>query len=208
MRILAIGAHADDVELGCGGSLLRWAQEGHEITIYTATDSAYATPEGRPVRTAEDAALEAAASARKIGARLIVGRFKTFDLKFAAPLNDAMVQVFEEIRPDLALVHWPGDTHVDHHALFLATQHASRRCPSLLGYASNWYQGVERFDPRLFVDITDNLESKLDLIALFESENMRTKGVWQEYMRDQASVLGRQASVRYAEGFQVIRYRL
>lgn len=208
MRILAIGAHADDVELGCGASLLRWAREGHEITLYTATDSAYAAPDGRLVRSAEDAAREAAESARRLGARLLTGPFKTFGLSFAAPLNDALVQVFEEVRPDLALVHWSGDTHADHHALALSVQHACRHCPSLLGYASNWYQGAERFDPRLMIDVTDTLDGKLDLIALFESENQRTKGAWQAHMRDQAAVLGRQAGVRYAEGFQVIKYRL
>lgn len=209
MKILAIGAHADDVELGCGGSLLRWAAEGHAITVYVATDSAYAAPDGRPVRRAEDAAREATASAARLGARLEIGPFQTFRLaEQPVALADAMVALFEAEAPDLALAHWAGDTHPDHRALALAVQHAARRCPGLLAYAGNWYAGSARFDPRLTVDVSATLEAKLDLIALFASENGRTGGVWLEHAREQASLLGRPAGVRYAEAFEVIKYRV
>ncbi|MBP2233374.1 LmbE family N-acetylglucosaminyl deacetylase [Azospirillum agricola] len=208
MRILALGAHADDVELGCGGSLLRWAAEGHEIVLYVATDSAYAAPDGRPVRTAQTAAREAEASARRLGAQLVIGSFRALELTFAEPLNTTLAALFEEVRPDLALVHHSADTHPDHRALSLATSHASRRCHRLLGYASNWYVSPDIFDPRMSVDISETLEEKLALIELFESENGRTGGVWQEHARALAAVQGRRCGVRYAEAFQVVKYRL
>ncbi|CAO3439924.1 PIG-L deacetylase family protein [Azospirillum argentinense] len=206
MKVLALGAHADDVEIGCGGSLLRWAAEGHELVLYVATNSAYAAPDGRPIRRAEEARREAEASAARLRARLVFGAASTFALACAEPLTAQLVELFETVRPDLALVHWGGDTHPDHRALFQATLHASRRCPRLLGYASNWYPGAETFEPRLLVDISETLEAKLDLIGVFASENGRTNGVWQTHAREQAALLGRQAGVCYAEGFHMVKY--
>lgn len=208
MKILAIGAHADDVELGCGGSLVRWVREGHEVVIHVATDSAYAAPDGTEVRSAAVARAEAEAAAARLPARLDVGTFKVFGLSHAPALADSMVALFERERPDLCLVHWDGDTHLDHRTLSLAVQHASRRCPRLLGYASNWYLGAHAFDARIFVDISETLEEKVALIAAHASENARTRGAWEAHARQSAADWGRRVGVAAAEGFALIRYLL
>ena len=206
MKILAVGAHADDLELGCGGSLLKWGGEGHDLVLYVATDSAYADPSGRLIRSAEDAGHEAEMAARKLGARLERGSFKVFNLAFSAAVNDAMVELFEREKPDMCLVHWHGDTHPDHRGLFLAAQHASRRCPRLLGYASNWYTGSESFHGGFHVDISSALEAKVELIAMHESENRRTRGVWEQHVRELAHICGRSCGTAAAESFIAYRY--
>ena len=205
MKILAIGAHADDVELGCGGSLLKWAAEGHDITIYTASDSAYAAPDGTLVRSAEDASTEAIQAAKIIGATLITGNFKCFELAFAEPLNSELVSIVERVSPDMILCHWDGDTHPDHKNLALAMLHTSRRVPNVLLYRSNWYAGTTVFEGRYFSDISSTLEDKLDLVEIFQSEYKRTGGDWRGSIRDQATVLGREILGRYAEAFQIVR---
>ncbi len=207
MKILAIGAHADDVELGCGGSLLKWAAAGHEITIFTATDSAYAAPDGTVIRSAETARTEAEAAAKKIGARLITGDFKTFALTFSEPLNAGLIEVIGEVGPDMVLTHWSGDSHPDHQALASATLHACRRVPTVLTYASNGYPGFTTFDGRTHVDISDVLEDKLALVSLFDSENTRTDGAWVDSLRDHAAVCGRITGVDHAESFGVVKQR-
>ena len=206
MKILAIGAHADDVELGCGGSLLKWAREGHQITIYIATDSAYCAPDGTPVRSKNVATEEAEASARLIGAKLIIDSFKCFEISFGEPLNARLVSLINKEKPDLIITHWDGDTHPDHQALAKATLHSSRHVPSLLMYMSNWYIGTAQFDGRFFVDISGNLDGKLDIIAMFHSENDRTGGKWVQDARDKAKILGKQCGVSYAEAFFVVKY--
>lgn len=206
MNILAVGAHADDVELGCGGSLLKWARQGHNITIYTATDSSYNSPDGKHIRSSTDAAREAAASADKIVAKLIIDSFKCFHLAFYEPLNAKLVEIIYEEKPDLILTHWQGDTHPDHQALAKATLHSSRQVPSVLMYMSNCYIGTGQFNSRFFVDISETLEEKIDLIALFKSENDRTGGNWLQSARDMAQVIGRQCGVSYAEGFEVVKW--
>ncbi len=208
MNILAIGAHADDVELGCGGALLKWAAAGHSVTVYTATESAYAAPDGTPIRTAEVARVEAESAAAKLGARLILGDFKVFDLAFAEPLNVALLRVLDAVRPDVVLTHWEADTHPDHQALGRATLHACRRVRSVLTYASNWYMGTAALDPRCFVDITGHLDAKLNLIATYESEYGRTGGAWEGFVRDRAAQFGRVLGCQHAEAFGTVRVEL
>lgn len=205
MRILALGAHADDVELGCGGALLRWASHGHAVHIHVATDSAYTAPDGREVRAAAGATAEAHRAAERIGATLSFGPFKSFEMTFSEPLNAHLITVLDRVQPDLIVTHWAGDTHPDHQAVARATLHAGRRVPSILAYASNWYPGAEAYDPRLFIDISDTLDAKLELIAIYAGEDARTGGAWRDWSRERAAILGRVIGVRYAEAFVPIR---
>jgi LmbE family N-acetylglucosaminyl deacetylase len=208
MKILAIGAHADDVELGCGGALLKWAAEGHEITVHVATSSGYASPDGTPIRSDANAAAEARASAARLGAALSIGDFPCLGLVPGEALNNAMHDVIRGTSPDLLLIHWEGDTHSDHRILAGACLHACRLVPTVLAYASNWHRGTTAFSPQVFVDITAELDAKLALIELFVSENGRTGGVWQRWVRSQAESLGFVAAVGAAEGFMVVKQRL
>lgn len=208
MKILAIGAHADDVEIGCGGALLGWAKAGHDLMVHVASDSAYSSPEGRPVRSAEVAEAEARAAAAMMGARLEIGGFRCLELEAQRPLNDAMVTLLVREQPDVLLTHWQGDTHSDHAALSRAVLHACRRVPTVLLYASNAYPGAQTFDPRVFVDISAVLEDKLDLVALHQSEDSRTNGAWRRWLHAQALSMGHAAGCMAAEGFVVVRQLL
>lgn len=206
VNILAIGAHADDVELGCGGALLKWASEGNAITIYTATDSEFSTTNGTLVRSAQTVAAEAANSANELGAQLLTGSFKCFELISAKALNSELVEVIERVDPAVILTHWDQDTHSDHRELAKATIHACRRVPTVLMYQSNHYVGATAFDGRFFVDISSWLEAKLKLIRLFESEYSRADGKWDDIVRVKAANEGHRSGVQFAEAFQVLKY--
>ena len=208
MKVLAIGAHADDVELGCGGSLLRWAREGHEICIYVVTESGYATQDGTVIRATDNALEEARISADRIGATLVQGDFKTFDLEPGNTLNTAILGIVEDFRPDLVLTHWDGDSHTDHRAIGVSSLHACRHVPSILMYASNLYHGTTPFDGRIAVDISDTIDEKLELIAIFESEYKRTAGKWRDQVRYQAEFAGLSWNISHAETFQAVRHLL
>ncbi len=53
MNVLAVGAHFDDIELGCGGTLARHVQKGDDVTVYVATHSGYSNPSGKIIRSRE-----------------------------------------------------------------------------------------------------------------------------------------------------------
>jgi len=206
MNILAIGAHADDVELGAGGSLVKWAREGHKITIYTATDSEYMAPDKTLIRSASVARQESEEAAKVIGAKLIVGPFQCFNLTFGETLNTALIKIIDQENPDLIVSHWSDDTHPDHQAIARSTLHAAKHIPRVLQYASNWYMGSEVFEARYFTDISDTLEEKLNLIRLYSSEHGRSDGIWVDYFCTQAAMYGHINNVKFAEPFHLIRY--
>jgi len=206
LKVLAIGAHFDDVELGCGGVLLRWQSEGHDVVVHTVTTSGYSDPRGRVIRSDEVARNEGIEAARSIGAELIEGEFSALEVDFDDTLNGALIEVFDRVKPDLVLTHWSGDTHRDHRIVARATIHCARRVPRLLMYRSNWYEGDCQFQTQFWVDISEMLEEKLKLIELYESENSRTGGAWIDFIRAEARLQGLKAGCEYAEGFQVVRW--
>ena len=206
MNILAIGAHFDDVELGCGGSLLLWKNQGHDITVFVASLSGYRDSQGSSIRSDETAYAEGVKAADYLGAKLIMGNFPTFDVEFAEPLNRKLIDASNIIQPDIVLTHWSGDVHHDHKSLALASLHCLRHTPKLLMYCANWYESNQRFDPRFFVDISDTFEGKLELIEIYRSEKTRTGELWIDYVRSQSRLMGLKAGVQYAEGFEVIKW--
>jgi LmbE family N-acetylglucosaminyl deacetylase len=206
MNILAVGAHFDDVELGCGGSLMVWKDQGHAVSVFVATRSGYSDPQGTVIRSDETARAEGIAASQVLGVDLIEGDFPTLELQFAEPLNRRLLDVVREKRPDLVLAHWPGDTHPDHRALARAALHSGRHVPRFLAYRSNWYESEESFDPRFFVDISPVWERKQRLIGCYRSELARTHESWPPYFQALAQELGKKAGVAYAEGFQVVKW--
>jgi len=206
MNILAIGAHFDDVELGCGGSLFQWKKLGHEIIIFVASISGYSNSQGDIIRSDSVAYEEGVNAANFLGADLITGGFSTFDVEFAEPLNRKLIDVSNQVQPDIVLTHWSGDVHHDHKFLSLATLHCYRHIPKLLMYCANWYEADNRFDPRFFIDISDTFTKKKELIEIFQSENKRTKGIWMDYIQAQSRLFGLKAGVKYAEGFEVVKW--
>lgn len=206
MKILAIGAHFDDIELGCGGSLLQWKSKGYEIVLFIASQSGYQNAQGKIIRSNDVAYQEGLESSKYLGARLIAGNFPTFELEFNESLNSKLIETLDNVKPDLVLTHWTGDVHHDHRALALASLHCCRHVPKFLMYCSNWYGSDERFDPKFFVDISDTIEKKIELVKIYQSENTRTGGLWLDYVSSYSRIMGLKAGVEYAEGFQLVRW--
>ncbi|MEM1028785.1 MAG: PIG-L family deacetylase [Myxococcota bacterium] len=207
MRVLAIGAHFDDVELGCGGTLLAQGAAGHTLGLLVATRSGYARPDGTMVRADETARREGCAAAAAMGATLFEGNLPTFGVGFDEKTHAMLLDCFDRFAPDVVLTHWPGDAHHDHRQLGLATIHCARRIGRVLTYRSNWDSSAERFEPRFFVDIETTLEGKLDLLAHHASEMTRTGGRWRSAVQARARDHGERAGCLYAEGFEVVRWR-
>ena len=206
MKILAIGAHFDDIELGCGGSLLKWKSQGHQITLFTATLSGYRDPSGKLIRSEEHAAMEGRKSAKLVGAELIEGKLSTFAVEFNESLNAILVDILARVKPDLLLTHWTEDTHHDHRQLALASLHCARRVPRILMYESNWYVGEGLFNARYFVDITSTYAGKIELLRIFKSEHDRVGESWERFAAAKSEMLGLTAGVSRAEGFQVVKW--
>jgi len=207
MRILAIGAHFDDVELGCGGTLARHARDGDEVTIYVATDSGYTNYAKKVIRKPEIALEEGRKAADILGVKeLICGGFPTNSLSFNDDLVCSILQLLKEKSFDLIFTHWASDVHHDHRAVARASITAGRHVPRLFMYRSNYYDSDRKFRGNFYVDITETLETKKNAIKAHESEYKRTGEKWMRFFMNQNQNDGQKIGVDYAECFEVLKY--
>jgi LmbE family N-acetylglucosaminyl deacetylase len=207
MNILAIGAHFDDVELGCGGSLAKHAEKGDNVYVYVATLSGFSNQYNQTVRSNEIALEEAHAAMQIIGVKdLICGKFKTLKVEFVDELNIEILQIVEEKKIDKVYTHWIGDIHHDHQAVARASLHSCRHVPRMLMYRSNWYHSTMEFRGNFYVDITKKWDTKEQAIRAHVSEIDRTGSKWISFFKNEAENAGQRIGVKYAEVFEVVKW--
>lgn len=207
MNVLAIGAHFDDVELGCGGALARHANNGDNVYVFVATVSGFANYHNQTVRSNETALAEAKAAMRALGVtELVCGEFKTLEVEFIDPLNVKILRLVEEKKIDRIYTHWIGDIHHDHQAVAKASIHSCRHVPRLLMYRSNWYHSPMDFRGNFYVDITTTWQAKEQAILAHASEVERTGSKWLQFFKNEAENAGQRIGVKYAEVYEVLKW--
>ena len=208
MNVLAIGAHYDDIELGCAGSLIKHVQNNDKVTIFVATDSSYSTPANQPVREKTEAKAEGETAAAIIGANLIGFNLNTFHVFFNEELTAAILNQVETLKLDTIYAPWVHDIHRDHQNTGKAAMMAGRHVPRFLMYQPNWYNSNQTFKKQIFKDISDVFEQKLAAVNAHKSEITRTGNKWIDYVTHTNRLDGLKVGVEYAESFEVVRYRL
>ena len=207
MNILAIGAHFDDVELGCGGVLARHARQGDNVYVFVATVSGFSNQYNQAVRTNESALEEARKAMAILGVKeLLCGNFRTLEVEFVDALNIEILKVVQEKKIEQVYAHWSGDIHHDHQAVAKASLHSCRHVPRLLMYRSNWYHSTLEFRGNFYVDITHCWEIKEQAIRAHVTEVDRTGEKWISFFKNEAENAGQRIGVKYAEIFEVVKW--
>jgi len=199
MNILAIGAHPDDIEIGCGGTLIKYAQAGHDVYLLVMSSGEIGgNPETRK-KEQED-------SAKAMGAKKVYwANFKDTYITDDRALINAIEDVVKDIKPDIVLVNYLYDVHQDHRATAKACLSATRYIKEVLYYE---VPTTQDFLPETFVDIDDILDKKLELLKIHASQVDRTRVEdlsILEVARSCANFRGFQGRVKYAEGFKAVR---
>ena len=207
MNILAIGAHFDDAELGCGGALARHAKRGDDVYVFVATISGFANQYNQEVRSNETALAEARNAMAILGVKeLLCGNFKTLEVEFVDALNIEILKIVQEKNIDQVYAHWTGDVHHDHQAVAKASLHSCRHVPRLLMYRSNWYHSTMDFRGNFYVDITQSWEIKERAIRAHATEMNRTGEKWISFFKNEAENAGQRIGVPMAEVFEVVKF--
>ncbi len=207
MKILAIGAHFDDVELGCGGALAAHAARGDEVYVFVATVSGFTNQYDQSVRSSDVARAEAEEAMRVLGVKqMFCGDFKTLEVEFVDGLNIQILRLVEQLGIEQVYAHWTGDIHHDHQAVARASLHSCRHVPRLLMYRSNWYHSTLDFRGNFYVDITEHWDVKEQAIRAHQSEMERTGAKWISFFRNEAENAGQRIGVRYAEVYEVVKW--
>jgi len=205
MKILAIGTHFDDVELGCGGTLLKHRDKGDEIYIIVVTHSGYKSPNKRFNRKPELAKEEGEKSAAFLRAKLICCAKEPLVLIPTEKLVLDIEKIVNSINPKRVYTHQPNDSHADHAAVGYISLRACRKCDEVILYRSNWYIMDSAPDDNYYVDISDHIDQKVQLLRLFESEMKNSDYAWIDFVKKQNSAAGAKVGVDYAETFHTIK---
>jgi LmbE family N-acetylglucosaminyl deacetylase len=209
--IVAIGAHFDDIELGCGGTLAKVARRGCPVTMVTMTTSQYTHAGGGIHRSASVALGEGVKAAAALGISDVrCLNLANRNLAWDGETVAAIEAVLTEVKPALIFTHWPFDTHQDHHFGSLATLSAARYFPSLLMYDPMYPSGrsYQPFRAQVYFDISDTIDQKLEAIHCHACEHAKYGQDWLEAVRARARLRGYETGVRYAEAFEAVRLRI
>ncbi len=206
MKVLAIGAHFDDLELGCGGTLARHVNENDEVWGLVVTNSEYSALSGKVLRKKLVAREEGEKAASIIGYNLLCGNIDTYDIEPEERLNKLLLSIIEEKNIDTIYTHWENDVHHDHRNLSQAVLHVSKHVNRVLMYKSNWYDSTKAFKGDFYVDITDTWIKKEMAIKCYESEMVRVGDKWIKYFENEAINNGLKTNVKYAEVFEVVKW--
>lgn len=199
MNILAIGAHPDDIEFGCGGTLLKYSRKGHSVSLFVLTEGSHG---GDPaLRTKEQKA-----AADFLGARgLFWGGFNDTDVVDNHELILKIEDAVHKATPDIVFLNYEDDVHQDHRAAAQAGVSATRYVKEVLFYE---VPTTQHFEPDIFVDIADVLEDKRQLLSLHASQVNKTRVenlTILESVQSCANFRGFQGRVKFAEGFKALR---
>lgn len=196
-RVLAIGAHPDDVEIGCGGTLLDHRRRGDSISVLTLTQGAVG---GDHQARAE----ESASAAEATGARLLLADLPDTSLDAGIDTIRLIEGVVRQVDPTIVYVHSKSDHHQDHRAAHTAALSATRGVPQIFAFQSP--SATNEFAPTKFVAIDDVVVRKVQVLGHFHSQSERPY-LEPEMITSAARYWARNLAPRakYAEPFEVIR---
>ena len=173
MKIMAIGAHLDDIEIACGGTLAKAIKAGHMVKVLIMSKSGYTNKEGKVQRSDEVAVEEGIEALHTLGLNDIeILDFPTKDIPFRSDVVNAIDVRMSAFDPDVIFTHHPFDTHQAHEGVAKATIAAARRKNTVFFYEPITPSGRSyvAFKPMLYVDIESTLDLKLESLKCHTSE--------------------------------------
>lgn len=198
--ILAIGAHPDDIELGCGGTLVKHVMAGDTVTMMVVTKGEVG-PGATPLRVAEQGR-----AAVVLGVSRFIWCTGIGDCRVSLKELSLVHQIEAAIRESGATViytHAENDSHQDHRAVALCTLGAARKVPTVLAYGA---PSATRFSPTHYVDISDTLDKKVEALLCHASQVEASEMVSASRVRSSAEHYGHACRTAFAEAFDSIRY--
>jgi LmbE family N-acetylglucosaminyl deacetylase len=220
MKIMAVGAHPDDVDILCGGTLALYAEAGHEVWVAVATNGNVGSTTLSHDEIAAIRHEEALNSCAVIGAHLIWMDFDDEWLFDDRPTRTRFIDAYREARPDIVLAHSTDDYHPDHR---IAGQVAAdAQIPAAVRLVETTLPALEHIpklytmdtvgqistEPNLLVDISAVIETKTAMLQAHRSQQDWLAHIFDmsyvEFMRSQGAQRGAELGVAFAEAFREV----
>ena len=212
MKILVVGAHLDDIEIACGGTLAKAIRAGHQVKTLIMSKSGYTNKEGNVQRSDDVAVREGIEALKVLGINDIeILDFPTKDIPFCSDVVNAIDLRMSEFNPDIIFTHHPFDTHQAHEGVSKAVIAAARRKNTVFFFEpiSPSGRSYVAFKPQLYVDIESTLDQKIRSLKCHTSEYNKFGGEdWIEGVQCRCGFRGYEIGKKYAEAFEVLRVEM
>ncbi len=195
-KVIVTGGHPGDPEYGCGGTIARYTDLGHEVVLLYLNDG---VPAGKPsdgVRVAEACKACEILKARPVFAGQVDG-----EAVVDRAHDDAFQRILERERPDVVFTHWPIDNHADHRAMSMLVYSAWLRMGkkfALYYYEVSNGEDTVQFAPTHYVDITATEPRKRQACYAHASQSPERFYALQEQV---TRLRGIERGCRQAEGY-------
>ena len=206
-NVLAVGAHADDVEIGCGGTVARHTKNGDNVVILVMTESSYSYYDGTVLRSKEEGVSEEENAAKVLGAKLINLGFETKTVPYSRESVEAINEVIDKYEIDVIYTHWYHDSHQDHRRTTQSVLSAGRYVKNILMYEPEYPAGrsYSGFHNQYYVDITPTFEQKMEALKQHKSQIKKYGNDFLGAVEARARHRGYEIRSKYAECFEVLR---
>ncbi len=197
MNILAIGAHPDDIEYGCGGTILKLKKKGHNVIFLLATDGENWAGKNKEVRINEQMNVMKEFNIESI----IRFGLKDGHIKTNGDVVAKLDAVIRENDIDIIFSNNHNDSNQDHIELASIVKSSGRLCKNVLLYDTIT---STHFTPNVFVDITETIDAKIDMVNLFTTqvEKYREREIeLKDLIKCRAKYYGFKNYNKYVEGF-------
>jgi len=203
-RVLILAPHTDDGELGCGGTIARFVENGKEVYYAAFSVAEKSVPEGFPRNILE---IEVRKAMKILGvseSNLLIYKYevRTFSYHRQEILED-VISLRKELQPDLVFIPSPNDLHQDHKVIAEEGIRAFKKS-TILGYEMPWNN--ISFNTMSFIPLEErHIKKKIDALQCYETQRYRSY-LNEDFIRSLARTRGTQIEVEYAEAFEVIRW--
>ncbi|KTD60072.1 PIG-L deacetylase family protein [Legionella shakespearei] len=197
--ILAIGAHPDDVEFGCGGTLARLKSEGCDINILTLSLGGFG---GDPQIRKK----EAQKAAQLLGANLFLGDFYDTKIDNGIETIQFIESIINKVKPTHVYTHSIFDNHQDHRSTYQAAVIAARSVPNFFCYLSP--SSTVDFRPNIFINIDKFIDKKQNMIAAYTSQKDIRQYLQPDMIKATARYWGRFNNFALIEPMEIIKEAL
>lgn len=204
MRVLILAPHTDDGEFGCGGTIARFAAEGHDVHYVAFSAAEKSVSPEYPSNILREEVAQATAILGIPPENLQVLDFEVRDFPARRQeILEVMVRLQAELKPNMVFLPSTADTHQDHQTIS-AEGFRAFKMTTILGYELPWNNLT--FTTNSFVLLSEeHLSRKVTALEQYKSQTERLYATT-EYIRNLANVRGTQIGTKYAEAYEAIRW--
>lgn len=195
--IIAVGAHPDDIEFGCGGTVSAAVKAGKKVIAVVMT-------KGEQSGNPEIYCAESRKALSNLGVTEVhFGDFPDTELQSTRSAVKFLEAFYDKEKAETILTHSVNSMHQDHRQVGWLSMAAFRFSPRILAYETS--RVTSSFSPAYYVDISDSIKEKCDALKCHRAQQIKPY-ISYDSIISMAVFRGHQVNVDYAEAFEVVRF--